>query len=368
MADQPTPLPRFARAGHAGHCKRCLSGLPASQTDVDASRLALAFYCIGCLDLLGVLEDQIPATQREQWKEWMWEQQSNGKHGSGFRPSPFMTGQRLSHEQPPIEYTEYDTPHIIMTYTALLSLAVLRDDFSRLDRPGLLQFLRACQRPDGSFSTVPGSNESDLRTLYCAFAISSMLDDWSGLDIPLAISFIATCRTYEGGYGQSPFCEAQGGTTYIAIASLALASAWTKHSEYLTASDRELTIRWLLNNHDKSGGFCGRTGKDADACYCFWCGAALKILGAGNLVNADAVASFLARCQFKYGGISKAPGENPDPYHTYLSLAALAMYQPSSAATGADSQSWKFEPLDPLLNAREETALWIRGHVPAKGT
>jgi geranylgeranyl transferase type-1 subunit beta len=48
-----------------------------------------------------------------------------------------------------LEHTDYDTPHIIMTYTALLSLAILRDDFSKLDREGLLQFLRACQREDG---------------------------------------------------------------------------------------------------------------------------------------------------------------------------------------------------------------------------
>lgn len=48
-----------------------------------------------------------------------------------------------------LEYTDYDTPHIIMTYTALLSLAILRDEFSRLDREGLLKFLRACQRDDG---------------------------------------------------------------------------------------------------------------------------------------------------------------------------------------------------------------------------
>lgn len=78
-----------------------------------------------------------------------------------------------------------------------------------------------------SFSTVPGSNETDLRTLYCAFAISSVLNDWSGVDIARGTAFIATCRviylfylirgfrspkiqTYEGGYGQSTFCEAQG--------------------------------------------------------------------------------------------------------------------------------------------------------------
>lgn len=38
-----------------------------------------------------------------------------------------------------------------MTYTALLALAILRDDFSKLDRPGLITLLRACQREDGRF-------------------------------------------------------------------------------------------------------------------------------------------------------------------------------------------------------------------------
>ncbi|KAF8964331.1 terpenoid cyclases/protein prenyltransferase alpha-alpha toroid [Flammula alnicola] len=355
MTDPSTRLPHLSRTGHAAHCRRCLAGLPASQTDIDASRLALAFYCIGSLDLLGVLEEQVSVQERDSWREWLWEQQTRGKYGSGFRPSPFMTAKHLSSvSQLDIGYTDYDTPHIIMTYTALLSLAVLRDDSSRLDRSGLLAFLRACQREDGSFSTVPGSNESDLRTLYCAFAISSMLNDWSGVDLTRAISFIGTCRTYEGGYGQSPFCEAQGGTTYIAVASLQLASTASDGSEYLTPSQRQSTIRWLVRNQDISGGFCGRTGKDADACYCFWCGAALK-----------ALAAFLGRCQFKYGGISKAPGENPGPsIPHYLSLAALSMYPLGLEDTEANADSWKFEPLDPLLNAKEETTSWIRKYIP----
>lgn len=54
----------------------------------------------------------------------------------------------------------------------------------------------AFSRLTSSFSTVPGSNESDLRTLYCAFAISSMLNDWSGVNVPRAISFINTCRVF----------------------------------------------------------------------------------------------------------------------------------------------------------------------------
>jgi hypothetical protein len=45
-----------------------------------------------------------------------------------------------------------------------------------------------------SFTTVPDGNESDLRMVYCAFAISSMLDDWSGVDVAAALKFIADCR------------------------------------------------------------------------------------------------------------------------------------------------------------------------------
>ncbi|KAF9046235.1 terpenoid cyclases/protein prenyltransferase alpha-alpha toroid [Panaeolus papilionaceus] len=358
--------PLLSRIGHANHCKRCLTGLPVSQTDMDAQRLALVFYCIGSLDLLGMIQD-IPDVDRRAWNEWIWAQFTNEPSGSGFRPSPFMTGQNAMDDI--VDRTNgYGAPHIIMTYTALLSLAILRDDFSQLNRQGIVEFLRRSQNADGSFSTVPGRNESDLRTLYCAFAISNMLNDWSGIDIPKALRFVASCRTYEGGYGQSPFCEAQGGTTYIAIASLALASISLGGAQTLTQDEKKETIHWLVSKQERTGGFCGRTGKDADACYCFWCGAALKILGAEEFVDTYSMAQFLGRCQFKYGGIAKAPGESADPYHTYLSLAAISMYPPTfeeGSVSPKVHQSWtSFSPLDPVLNARVETVDWIRKHVP----
>ena len=49
--------------------------------------------------------------------------------------------------------SEFDTPQMIITYTALLTLAILRDDFARLDRRGLVTFLRASQREDGRFGS-----------------------------------------------------------------------------------------------------------------------------------------------------------------------------------------------------------------------
>jgi geranylgeranyl transferase type-1 subunit beta len=146
---------------------------------MDPSKLALGFYCLGSLDLLDLLKEKTNESDRQVWREWIWEQQTSGPYGTGFKPSSYMTS---AHGPDDIEeHTECNAPHIIMTYAALSSLAILRDDFSRLDRSGILKFLRACQRKDGSFSTEPGEGgESDLRVTYCAFAISSMLADWSG--------------------------------------------------------------------------------------------------------------------------------------------------------------------------------------------
>jgi len=261
---------------------------------------------------------------------------------------------------PPSSYSEFDLPQMIMTYTALLALSILRDDFSRLDRAGLIQFLKACQRKDGSFSTDPQEDgESDLRMVYCAFAISNMLNDWSGVEVDKAISFIKKCRTYEGGYGQSPSNEAHGGPTFCAVASLRLAPS--THAE-LTPTERLQTIRWLVNNQDHAGGFHGRTEKESDACYCFWCGAALHLLGERDLVDNTALASFVDRCQFKFGGIAKAAGDTPDPFHTYMSIAAVSLYPPGH---GAD-KSWVVKQLNPLLNATNETAEWAKNNIPAK--
>ena len=96
-----------------------------------------------------------------------------GTWGSGFKPSWYMTGsdvgddsQRLVRVRswfhtcsswltsilPQSAYeSDFDTPHMIVTYAALVTLAILRDDFTRLDRRGLVTFLRSSQHEDGRF-------------------------------------------------------------------------------------------------------------------------------------------------------------------------------------------------------------------------
>lgn len=87
--------PRLVRVGHAQHCKVCLQGLPASQVEVDASTcdivinwsqyladtlsdfsVALAFYCLGALDLLDTLKTKTNELDRQNWIQWIWEQQT----------------------------------------------------------------------------------------------------------------------------------------------------------------------------------------------------------------------------------------------------------------------------------------------------
>lgn len=172
-----------------------------------------------------------------------------------------------------------------MTYTALLNLGILRDDYSRLDRASLRQHVRSLQQPDGrfvfvyvcdrltgcSFRAAHGQLDCDVRFTYCAFAIAYMLDDWDILDLDAAVSFLLRCRRFDGAFAQRPDQESHGGSTYCVVAALCLAG------RLHVLSEPERTVRWLLARQQNGGGFQGRIEKDQDVCYSFWCGAALHV-------------------------------------------------------------------------------------------
>jgi hypothetical protein len=52
-----------------------------------------------------------------------------------------------------------------------------------------------------------------------------------------------------------------------------------------------------------------------------------QILGKAHLVDRQANVSFLSSCQFKYGGISKAPGERPGIISLYNVFGTLTLVQ-----------------------------------------
>jgi len=109
-----------------------------------------------------------------------------------------------------------------MTYTALCTLLALGDDLSRVNRKGIVTALKHLQKPDGSFASTASGTENDMRFVYCACAISTLLNDWSGVDIDRAVNYIVNSTAFDHAFGQGPYQEAHGGSTYCAIASLAL--------------------------------------------------------------------------------------------------------------------------------------------------
>lgn len=150
---------------------------------------------------------------------------------------------------------------------------------------------------------MPGAGDADLRMTYCAFVVCALLDNWSCIDLSRALSYIRRCRvrvsffliyiylsllnvcknfkTYEGGYGQTPHGESLGGPTYCALAALHLVP---DDAPRLQPSEWRATVRWLLHLQtaptpasELGCGFAGRTNKLSDACYGFWCGAALSV-------------------------------------------------------------------------------------------
>lgn len=70
-----------------------------------------------------------------------------------------------------------------------------------------------------------------------------------------------------------------------------------------------------------------------------------KILGAYDLINKEANASFLDLTQTPYGGYGKVEGVPPDLLHAYMGIASHSL-----------SKFEGFLELDPALNLAKKTA------------
>lgn len=98
---------------------------------------------------------------------------------------------------------------------------------------------------------------------------------FSILDINSLCAFIRRSISYDGGIGQGPGLESHGGSTFCAIASLALIGRLWDGSSALSAKDIERLKQWAILKQTQ--GFHGRIGKADDSCYAFWLGATLTV-------------------------------------------------------------------------------------------
>jgi len=326
MSEEPLSVKR-----HMRFWRRHLAMLPAAYTRADEQRMTLAYFCLSALDLIESEDAALSDEERAAYRDWVYAQQLSASNGGGFRGSPVA------------KYS-----HLTMSYTALLVLCILRDDFARLDREALRIHVRGLQQADGSFCAAQGSRERDVRFSYCAIAIAYMLNDWDILDLDRAVAFLLSCQHYEGAFGQEPGLESHGGSTYCVIASLALAGR-------LGCVPRCAALkRWILQRQTCQGGFQGRVEKDADTCYSFWCGASAAILGCHGQINGAADVQWILSAESPMGGIAKVPGEFPDVLHSYLSYVALSLHVADQSA------ALPLAHVDAALNLSHASLAWLQ--------
>jgi geranylgeranyl transferase type-1 subunit beta len=327
--------------------------LPEPYASQDNSRLTLVYFIVSTFELFDKLD---LVGNKQEVIDWIYglqvlpdkDEPEKNYQNCGFRGSPFI-GLPFDCSGKPCSCHIHDQGHLAMTYVALLLLLILGDDLGRVNKRGIIESMKRLQQPDGSFAAAPGGNESDARFLYCACVISHVINDWSGIDRDKAAQYVLNSQSYDGGIAQGPRQESHGGSTYCSIAALHLMGRLDiLGDEHDSKSRRARLLRWLFDR--QSGGFNGRANKPQDACYAWWVGASILLLGKYDLVQTEPARAFVLSCQRSMGGVSKSPDTPfPDVMHTYLGLAGL------SFMNNAEDMKHLL-PVDPALNCTVRTA------------
>eukprot|EP01006_Ploeotia_vitrea_P063688 TRINITY_DN86049_c0_g1_i1.p1 TRINITY_DN86049_c0_g1~~TRINITY_DN86049_c0_g1_i1.p1 ORF type:complete len:442 (-),score=26.32 TRINITY_DN86049_c0_g1_i1:145-1470(-) len=314
--------PDFFVKHHTKFFLACLEQLPSSAQKLDLNRMTLLYFTLAGLDALNSLH----LVSKERITRWVYtmqvlpqadpvtDKEFNALRG-GFRPTLHAGNRPNPFGQPPLNMG--DVGHITMTQCALAILVMMGDDLRGVNKEAVMHHVRSCQAEDGGFRNIMLGSEADVRFVYSACVICELLKDWSGMDVEKATDFLVQCQRYDGAFGERPDCEGHGGTTYCALASLALLRR-------IDRIDIDRLVHWIV--HRQILGFQGRPNKDQDSCYSFWLGASLRILGALQYIDKDCLKEFVLACQNpKVGGIAKQPCSQPDLLHTYLPIAALSL-------------------------------------------
>lgn len=332
--------------------------LPSSVQLEDSNQLALIYFCLHGLALIKKLE------LSEVEKDYYINCILRYSIGNGFR-------QTIYYRKIP---GDYDLPAISATFFALASLKLLGYDLGKLDTTSIMKFLIDCQSTTGesylnsgkttsstrlnypkidgtrttenntinqqpSFDAVPHLNsplggfgefsDDDLRITYMALGVRRLLSinsDNTNPDIntELARSYIFARLNYQGGFSSDINTESHLGYTFCALASLKMLNT--------DLSNFDKTISWLVHRQGESGAYNGRENKLGDTCYSWWCTGSLSILGSLEFTNLDKAREFLLEtAQSKLtGGFSKDGEANPDPFHSFLALASLALWNKTS--------------------------------------
>lgn len=260
--------------------------------------------------------------------------------------------------------TRYDPPTIPNTYCALCILLMLGEDYrEKLDREAIMGYVKRCQLEDGSFRSLVDKDEipfgdGDLRQTYMACCIRRMLNYHEGenndIDVDAVEGNILSQITFDGGVGT---CEAHAGYVFCGVVSLRLLGKlniesvqWQKTLDWLahrqldfTEYNNDLSSYEFLDEVDK-GGLNGRANKFGDTCYSYWVSGALSVFNKEFFIDGPKCEDYLLNITQNsiIGGFSKSDADDPDPYHSFLGLAALTIVNSKSSES--------LEPIDVSLS------------------
>lgn len=369
---------------HAKYFQLCLHSLPLKAQTEDSNKLALIYFSLHGLSLLGKLEKTAETPKHVQY---IYEHMIPLKDTTiqAFRPSQTFALDSGNND--------YDLPNLSATFFALAILLVLEEDFTKkIDRHKIMAFVSRCQLKTGpykgSFLPVLGPEvtpfgESDLRLCYIAASIRKILgydklpvlEAVHDFDTEALRAFVLDKVNFNGGLASYSHTESHSGLTFCGIAALKLIG-----HEFLEQDPwTQLTIDWLVHrqvdyppnlykddyefyDEEDVGGFNGRENKFGDTCYSWWVMALLSLIDRSSILLIDekkACEYLLNKTQHQLmGGFGKDSQAFPDPFHSFLALASLALVKQNF--TGLQVTGFeRLTSIDPELVITQKSRLFM---------
>uniref|UniRef100_A0A1I8GPU9 Geranylgeranyl transferase type-2 subunit beta n=1 Tax=Macrostomum lignano TaxID=282301 RepID=A0A1I8GPU9_9PLAT len=159
-----------------------------------------------------------------------------------------------------------------------------------------------------------------------------------------AAAFLRDCARPDGGYGPAPghdshllfqgdrWGEVDTRFSFCALAALFLLGLGDRLDDLVDARaagdflDVDRTALWLAERQLASGGLNGRPEKLPDVCYSWWVLASLAMLGRLSWISGERLLRFVCAAQDpEAGGIADRPGDLCDPFHTLFGLAGASL-------------------------------------------
>lgn len=319
----------LARKEHISFLKKYIEKAYRNETDsfelwlIDHKKMSAAYWVLAALELM----DAAASVPRDTLTNWIL---SCHRDCGGFGGN------------------EFHDAHLLSTLSAVQILAML-DALDAVDRDYVARYIGRLQLDNGSFTGDTVSREVDTRFSYGAALCLSLLGRLHAVDprtgspyvrVNAMIDFVLECENFDGGFGLVPGAESHAGQILCCVGTLSLCGALGR----LRDGGDALGI-WLAERQMESGGFNGRPDKLHDVCYSWWVYASLAMIGRAHWIDESMLETFILACQSKDprsnqtdvhatelstslewdGGIADRPGDEPDVYHTFFGIAALAL-------------------------------------------